>query len=204
MNRFDEKARDWDADPIKVERARAVAETIRGMVPLTPDMAALEYGCGTGLLSFALQPYLSRITLADSSEGMLAVLREKIAAGKVDNMTAVKLDLTTDPPPADRYDLIYTLMTLHHVPDIDGILRVFHTLLNRRGFLCVSDLDQEDGSFHGPDFSGHRGFARDELAMKAERVGFRGIRFATAFEMTRTVDGKPRIFPVFLMVAEKA
>ena len=53
---FDERAKDWDANPMRVERARIVAQAIRQAVPLRPGMTALELGCGTGLLSFALQP----------------------------------------------------------------------------------------------------------------------------------------------------
>ncbi len=34
MTNFDERAKDWDSDPKKVERARAVAETIRKAIPL--------------------------------------------------------------------------------------------------------------------------------------------------------------------------
>ncbi|MGE5378250.1 MAG: class I SAM-dependent methyltransferase, partial [Bacteroidota bacterium] len=79
MTNFDERARDWDSDPRKVERARAVADAMRQAVPLSNEMKALEYGCGTGLLSFALQSDLGPITLADTSQGMLDVLSEKIA-----------------------------------------------------------------------------------------------------------------------------
>jgi ubiquinone/menaquinone biosynthesis C-methylase UbiE len=77
---FDDKARTWDSDPIKRERALAVAAAIRQRVPLARDWRALEYGCGTGLLSFALHAELGQMTLADSSSGMLAVLAEKITA----------------------------------------------------------------------------------------------------------------------------
>ena len=73
MTSFDERAKDWDSDPKKVERARVVAEAIRKAIPLEHSMKALEYGCGTGLLSFALQPDLGQITLADTSQGMLDV-----------------------------------------------------------------------------------------------------------------------------------
>lgn len=66
---FDSKAKAWDTDPVKVERARVIAEEISARIPNTSHMSALEYGCGTGLLSFALQPLLSRVALADSSEG---------------------------------------------------------------------------------------------------------------------------------------
>ena len=76
MNPFDTKARTWDSAPGRTLRARTVAGAIRRRVPFTPGMRALEYGCGTGLLSFALQPFPGTITLADSSAEMLAVLDE--------------------------------------------------------------------------------------------------------------------------------
>jgi hypothetical protein len=76
---FGARAKDWDADPVKVERAQAVAEAIRAKVPLVATMTALEYGSGTGVVSFALQPFLGHIALADSSEGMLAVIEENLA-----------------------------------------------------------------------------------------------------------------------------
>jgi ubiquinone/menaquinone biosynthesis C-methylase UbiE len=97
MTNFDERAKDWDSDPKKVERARTVADAIRKAIPLSREMTALEYGCGTGLLSFALQEELGQITLADTSQGMLDVLTEKISASGVRNMKPLRLDLTTDP-----------------------------------------------------------------------------------------------------------
>jgi ubiquinone/menaquinone biosynthesis C-methylase UbiE len=196
---FNVKAKYWDKDPIKIERAKAVAGAIRRLVPLSQQMTALEYGCGTGLLSFALQPYLGPITLADSSSGMLAVLEEKIAASGVGNMTPLELDLTTDPPPADRFQLVYSLMTLHHVPNTSKILRDFCTLLEPGGYLCIADLDKEDGSFHGVGFDGHSGFDHGELCQKLMLAGFTNIHFTTCYEMVKA----ERHYPLFLMVAEK-
>jgi ubiquinone/menaquinone biosynthesis C-methylase UbiE len=200
---FDAEAKNWDTHPIRIERARAVAEGIRAGIALTPHMRALEYGCGTGLLSFALRPYLGHITLADSSAGMLEVLKEKIASSRVQNMTPLRLDLVTDPLPQEKYDLIYTLMVLHHVLDTDGLLRDFYRLLDAPGHLCIADLDEEDGSFHGPDFPGHRGFDRKELSERVEQAGFQAIRFSTIFRTLKEVDGQRREFPLFLMLAEK-
>ena len=61
---FDARAATWDDDPTKVERAQAVADAIVRHVSLTGAMNAMEFGCGTGLLSFMLRPRLGRITLA--------------------------------------------------------------------------------------------------------------------------------------------
>jgi len=201
---FDGRAATWDDDPTKVERAQAVADAIVRNVSLTGAMNAMEYGCGTGLLSFMLRPRLARITLADVSEGMLAVAASKIAAASDAGLRTVKLDLLIDPLPVERYDIIYSLMTLHHVSDTAALLRCFHAALSTNGVTCIADLDAEDGSFHGAGFDGHLGFDRDLLGAKAREAGFATVEFSTAYEIEKKVDGRPRRYPVFLMLARKA
>jgi len=203
MPTFDQRAATWDDDPIKAERAHAVAEAIRRAVPFQPGMRALEYGCGTGLLGFALAPFPGDLTLADVSDGMLDMLRGKIAAAGARNMTVVKLDLAADAPPAARYDLVCLLMVLHHIPDTDAILRQFHAILAPGGRLCIGDLDAEGGAFHGPGFDGHNGFDREALAAQARAAGFTSVRFTTAYQNPKKVGGATRRFPVFLMVADR-
>jgi ubiquinone/menaquinone biosynthesis C-methylase UbiE len=204
MTNFDERAKDWDSDPKKVERARVVADAIRKVIPLSTDMNALEYGCGTGLLSFALQEDLGRITLADTSQGMLDVLSEKIAASGVKNMRPVRLDLSTDLLPAEKYHITYSLMVLHHIHDAKGILSKFYDVLETNGYLLVADLDMEDGSFHTDGTTDvHKGFEQGELQKWVEETGFGNVSFSKAYEIRKQVDGKEKVFPVFLMVAQK-
>jgi len=203
MNDFDQRAPTYDDNPMRSERARAVAEGIRAGVALHPGMTALEYGCGTGLLSFALQPYLGHITLADSSSGMLGVVAEKIAASGSPNLTPLQLDLARDPLPPMRVELIYTLLALHHILETGLVLERFYALLESPGILCVADLDSEDGHFHGPGFIGHTGFERGDFAAMVEKAGFRNPRFTTVYRSPRVVEGVTRYYPVFLMIAEK-
>lgn len=200
MTNFDERALTWDEDPLKVERAGAVAKAIQRIIPLNPQMTALEYGCGTGLLSFALQSGLGPITLADTSQGMLDVLADKIKVEGAANMTPLRLDLSKESIPAESFDLVYSLMTLHHIPNTDGILRRFYTILKPDGWLCLADLDKEDGSFHDAGVTGiHNGFTRADLRTQAEAIGFTGITFSTVYHIQKV--GK--VFPVFLLVAKK-
>ena len=198
---FDARAATWDDDPTKVERAQAVADAIEREVPLSRAMRALEYGCGTGLLSFMLRPRLGDVTLADVSAGMLDVAAGKIAAAGDSCMRAVKLDLLTEPLPEPRFDLIYSLMTLHHIPDTAAILERFRAALAQPGYLCIADLDSEDGSFHGAGVDVHLGFDRAALGAAARRAGFATVEFSTAHVMTKAVGSETRRFPMFLMVA---
>ena len=203
MTYFDERAKDWDANPKRVERAKVTAQAIREAIPLRPGMSALELGCGTGLLSFALQPDFASITLADTSQGMLDVLADKIKAAGVDNMHPLLLDLASDPLPASRFDVIYSLMTMHHIPDTDGTLRHCHALTAPGGHLCIADLEKEDGSFHKsePGFNGHNGFDRAQLQKKVEAAGFESVQFKIIFQVPKQIDGVERSFPMFLMTA---
>jgi ubiquinone/menaquinone biosynthesis C-methylase UbiE len=206
MSRFDEEAKDWDT-PESQERARNIAKAICSHVPLSNEMTAFEYGCGTGQLSFELRNKIGPITLADSSTGMLEVLRDKIRSRSVDDMEPISLDLTKDPIPDKQFDLVYTMMTLHHIPDTQLILNQFYELLNPGGYLCVADLDKEDGSFHGQDVDDvHKGFDRKELASLTEKLGFTNIDLSTAYKMEREINdhGESKLFPIFLMVAQKS
>jgi ubiquinone/menaquinone biosynthesis C-methylase UbiE len=171
MTDFDARAETWD-DAGKVKRAEEVAAAMRLAVPLRRSMKALEYGAGTGLLSFCLRDALGPITLADSSAGMRAVAERKIAAANERDMRVIDLDLMRDPVPAERYDLVYSMMTLHHVPDVPRALAAFHSLLNPGGWLCHADLDAEDGSFHGPEVDVHHGFERGTLRSWLAAAGF--------------------------------
>jgi len=204
MNNFDLRAKDWDSDPEKVERARVVAEEIRNAVPLSKNMNAFEYGCGTGLLSFALQHDLGEITLADTSQVMLDVLHEKIANAGVTSMHPVQLDLSTGPLPAEKYHITYSLLVLHHIHDVKGILSRFYDVLEPNGYLIVADLDKEDGSFHRDGTADvHKGFSQNELQKWVEDAGFGNVNFSTTYEIKKEVDGMEKSFPVFLMTAQK-
>jgi len=204
MTNFDERAKDWDSDPKKVERAYIVSDAIRNAVPLSTNMNALEYGCGTGLLSFALQEDLGQITLADTSQGMLDVLSEKIAGAGVTNMHPVRLDFSTDPLPDEKYHITCSLMVLHHIHDARGILSKFYDVLETNGYLLVADLEKEDGSFHRDGSTDvHKGFAQSELQTWVEDAGFGNVKFSTAYEIKKEVDGKEKTFPIFLMAAQK-
>lgn len=204
MTNFDERAKDWDSDPDKVARARAVADEIRRTIPLSNEMKSFEYGCGTGLLSFSLQSDLGQITLADTSRGMLDVLKQKIADARVINMHPVRLDLLSDPLPEERYDLIYSLLTLHHIHDVGTILSKFHDLLVPQGYLLAADLDKEDGSFHTDGTTDvHLGFDRAELQKMVEDIGFGNVSFSTAYEIRKQIGNEEKAFPVFLMCAQK-
>ncbi len=202
MNEFDIKATEWDKNDMHRDRARTVAREILEEISLTREMTALEFGAGTGLLSYMLKDHLKEITLIDNSEGMVKVLNEKLKAEKADNLKVVKADLEHEDFKGGPFDLIYTLMVLHHVGDVETIIRKFHSLLRPGGHLAISDLYSEDGSFHGEGFHGHHGFDPVSLTALLGKYGFTGINHHKVYVIDKkTSDNNSKKFDIFLMTA---
>jgi SAM-dependent methyltransferase len=192
---FDARAATWDDDPAKVERAEVVARAIRDAVPLDGSTRVLEYGAGTGLVTQALRDAVGPVTLADTSAGMREVIDSKIASGAIGDARVWDVDLAEqDAPAGEEFDLIVTVMTLHHIPDLTRVLANFATLLRAGGHLCIADLEGEDGSFQGEGFAGHHGFDRAELEADLVRAGFADVSIARCHEVVRD-DGT---YPLFL------
>ncbi len=205
MSSFDERAATWD-DDAKVDRARALAAAIAAAVPLNRSIRLFEYGAGTGLVSEQLAPSVGPITLADPSAGMREVALQKVADGSLPDTTRVwSTDLANDAVPEDRFELILTVMTLHHIADLPPVLDAFATMLDDGGYLCIVDLEAEDGSFHaGNDDGGHVGHAHDGFEPD-ELVGMlRDAGFITSVDRSvHHVTKNDRPYPLFLAVSTK-
>lgn len=201
MSSFDEKAATWDDDPAKVERARAVADLIRTAVPVPPESRVLDFGAGTGLLSQHLAGHVASLTLIDPSRGMRDVIAEKVSSGRLPEGTRIwDLDLAVDPAPDEEFDLIVTLMTLHHVADVPRVLAAFAGLLADGGRIAIVDLLAEDGSFHGEGFAGHHGFDPGDLAEQLTGLGLTELKVR---DDVHGVDKDGTRYPLFLVTAAK-
>jgi ubiquinone/menaquinone biosynthesis C-methylase UbiE len=200
---FDDAAATWDDDPGHERRQVAVAQVIQEAIELNPGMCALDVGAGTGRLSILLSDRVGSVLVTDPSAGMVRVARERIeAAGLGDRLQAVQADLTTDRLDG-TYDAVWSCMALHHVQDLDGLLRPLAKLLGSGGRLAIADLDEDrDGAFHADKvgFDGHHGFDRRRLAEQLADAGFADVRFRDA----TTILKGDREFGVFLCTATKA
>lgn len=163
MSEFDEKAATWDDYPDRIKRAEVIASRLASAVNLAVIKTAMEYGSGTGLMSFALKDDILEITLMDDSAEMTKVARQKIIDKKVTNLIAVHGDLLKGPLRNERFDFIFIVLTLHHIGDVEELLRKFHNLLSPKGQLAIIDLEKEDGSFHDDPFQSHKGFERADM-----------------------------------------
>ena len=202
---FDKEAAAWDANPGRVKLANDVADAIVREASLSRDMDILDFGCGTGLVTLRLQPFVKSVTGADSSKGMLSVLESKVRSQGLSNVRTQFVDFEKGCTVEGRFHLIISSMTMHHVKDTAALLQQWYELLHPGGLLAAADLDAEDGSFHLNNTGVfHLGFDREQLKTLLSTTGFRDVRLVTAATMMRDAGGgEKRAFPVFLIVGRK-
>jgi len=202
---FNSKADSWDQEARRVKLASDVGDAIAKAVSLDSSMDALDFGCGTGLLTLKLQPFVHSIMGVDSSSGMIGVLNEKIKDAEFTNVKTECLDLATGDILDGQYSLIVSSMVFHHIKNIEHLLETLYKALSPGGFICIADLDSEDGQFHDSnDGVFHLGFDRAALRELFFKAGFVGVKAFSAATLTKiTSEGQNREFGVFLMVGCK-
>jgi 2-polyprenyl-3-methyl-5-hydroxy-6-metoxy-1,4-benzoquinol methylase len=194
---FDQAAITWEDNPVRRQLNDAVTAAIIEAIPLRPDWTVLEYGCGTAALSRRLAPQVSRVLAMDASAGMIAEAAKFATAQGLANLATRQLDLLREPPPEERFDLIVSAMTLHHVTDTSLLFRRLHSLLRPGGQMALADLFPEDGSFHDDPEIPHHGF---DPASLADILAGLGLADAVWREIHR-IEKNGFTYPVFLLTA---
>lgn len=198
VDHFAHKSKSWDMNSIIVQNAKGIAELIVKNIKLNKSMELMDFGAGTGLLSYFVAPYVRKIVAVDNSPSMLLEFENKCDDFSCET-EVIEKDLSSET--LDRkFDGIISSMTIHHLEDIDALFSKLYTMLNDGGFIAIADLDSEDGSFHS-DNTGvfHHGFNRETLEKQAKEAGFKDI----GFELASTITKPHREFTVFLMTGVK-
>ncbi len=200
---FDQYARKWDNEG-HIQRATEIAKEIEHRLSQNHYKSALEFGCGTALVGFNLKHKFDQLLLVDSSEGMIQIANEKIAATASENLKAIHMDIV-DTPLNEKFNVVYSSMVLHHIGNIEAVLGVFYELLEEGGELCIVDIDEEDGSFHDnfPDFKGHNGFNHQDLIRKIKKVGFKETKIESFYFGEKIDKGESVPYSLFILNAAK-
>lgn len=161
---FDTYAKKWET-PRRKKRAKKIAEAIKIGIKSRHYTSALEFGCGTGLISDHMMHMIDDLTLIDTSDEMVQFAKEKYQKRNT-QIKVLRKDLLNERHDVS-FDLIYSSMVFHHIQETKKILEILYRQLKPAGEICIIDLDSDDGRFHlnFPDFDGHHGFSMTILAI---------------------------------------
>lgn len=108
----------------------------------TPCREALEIGCGAGAFSRLLAGSSERVLALDLSPNMIRLARERSAL--FPNIDFQVADVMGRELPADKFDCIVTVATLHHLPAAEALTKM-KSALKVNGVLLILDLFQAGG-----------------------------------------------------------
>ncbi len=198
VDHFAHKSKSWDMNSKRVKNAKGIAELIVKNIKLDKSMELMDFGAGTGLLSYFVAPFVKKIVAVDNSPSMLVEFENKCDEFSCET-EVIEKDLSTEILER-KFNGIISSMTIHHLEDTPSLLSKLYDMLDVDGFIAIADLDSEDGSFHS-DNTGvfHYGFDRHLLAQHANKAGFKDVTFSLA----STISKPHADFTVFLMTAVK-
>lgn len=197
MSRFDKEAKNWDVNSTREGLNEMFSYELKSFLDKNPCKCAIDFGCGTGNLTFEVADRFEEIYCIDSSKGMIEVLKEKLDA-KHAHVEAHRIDslATIDP---GRADIIYSAMVFHHIEDIVNLLKEMRLHLKDGGKIVVFDLYKEDGDFHPEhmDDIAHFGFEESELKELFIKAGFSDF----SYKLIGQIDKNQKNYPLFMTVA---
>jgi ubiquinone/menaquinone biosynthesis C-methylase UbiE len=136
---WDRMAKGYARRPVADEASyRKKLEITRGYVK--PDMAVLEFGCGTGSTAIAHAAYVNHIQAIDLSANMLEIARSKAADAGVSNVTFQQASIDAFEAPDESFDAILGLSILHLLTDRNAAIAKVYRMLKPGGIFVSSTV----------------------------------------------------------------
>ena len=189
---FNHKAETFDS-PKNIFLANLVCQAVEKLLDILSDKEILDFGGGTGLLALPLAKQAKSVTLVDTSEKMLEQARLKAEQQEIKNIHFLEQDLLKNPL-EQEFDLIVVCRVLHHMPDLDAALSLFHQHLRENGQLLLADFTKTEANHHGFDLA--------ELEKQLIEHGFSSVHSQILYSAEDLFQGN--YSELFLTVAQKS
>jgi ArsR family transcriptional regulator len=134
-----------------------------------------DLGCGTGQVSAALAPFVSRVVAVDASAAMLQAAKKRLHG--FDNVDLRRGELEALPVDDGRLDAATLMLVLHHVPQPARALAEVARVLKPSGRVIIADMQPHDRDNYRQQM-GHvwLGFSDEQMTSLLRDSGFEAIR----------------------------
>ena len=186
---FDRDAPEWDRVREDLFGERFGLLALPGL--LDPEWVVGDLGCGTGLMSEAVSPFVKQVHAVDDSEAMLLAAEKRL--GSRDNVRLHRAALESLPLRDHGLDAAIMILVLHHLPDPDAALAEVSRVLKPGGRILIVDMvPHERAEFE--ENMGHvwLGFPESAMVRRVEQAGFDRVRHSL-LPMERNAKG-PALF----------
>ncbi len=134
-----------------------------------------DLGCGTGQVSAALAPFVSRVVAVDASAAMLQAARKRLHGFA--NVDLRRGDLEALPIDDARLDAATLMLVLHYVPEPERAIAEVARVLKPGGRVLLVDMAPHDRDSYRQQM-GHvwLGFSDDHVKRMLADAGFQETR----------------------------
>ncbi|VDC00619.1 unnamed protein product [Peniophora sp. CBMAI 1063] len=219
---FDNIADKYDTIHGAREIVGIIAKAMRGAVELEKESTSvLDFGCGIGLLSRELAPYVKSIVGVDISEASVEVYNRLAAeSDDADKMKAVVLDLQGAPGELEdkKFDVVTSSMVYHHLDTPSLYTQILASHLAPSGKLLIASLMRRT-NFNTSSMSesmlaaipNMAGFTEESIKEMFEGAGLKDVKYAKIWggvapapqHVKVMVPDEERVIEVFLAVGTK-
>ena len=193
---FTDSAGDWDR--MRAELIGARTDLLALMDLFDERWTVGDLGCGTGHLSEALSPVVSRVIAVDESGAMLSSARKRLAS--LENVDVRTGSVETLPIEDGQLDVALLFMVAHFVLEPAKVLAEAHRALKTGGRLVILDLTSHEREEYSLQM-GHvwQGFSEEQLRAWVQDAGLTVARYRVL-----PADPKAKGPALFSLVARKS
>jgi ubiquinone/menaquinone biosynthesis C-methylase UbiE len=137
---WDRQAPSYDKRNLKIYESAYELSIKKIRAALSPDQRVLEIGCGTGIISLGIAPFVESVVATDISPQMIAVAKSKADSASITNVEFRVSDGYALPYDDQAFDAFLLFNVLHFVKEPTAMIREAHRLLKPSGYL-VSATD---------------------------------------------------------------
>ena len=170
---FSSSAGQWDRLREDTFGARFHLEALAGLAH--PSWTVGDLGCGTGQVSAALAPFVSRVIAVDGSPAMLQAAKKRVQ--HLPNVALRRGELESLPIDDAALDAATVMLVLHHVTEPARALAEVARVLKPGGLALIVDMLPHDRENYRQQM-GHvwLGFSEDQMRQLLADAGFHNLR----------------------------